>query len=280
MNTKHDNRNMKNGCAIFVSSCDAYSDAWSPFFELFFRYWPDCPFPVYLISNKKSYPDSRVIMIGIDPDQGWASNMLCVLATHPYPYLLYLQEDYFLKRLVDTDRILNLLSLLKREHAACLKLYPAPGPDTFYKNYREVGMISPGMPYRVSLQAGFWDTNVFRQLLVVGERGVDMEYRGNIRSVQLKEPFLSVNRGIFFPYDKSAAIDYFATGIIKNRWHVGIPFFFKKEGIVGNLSQREVEPPSERFRHVAKSLPLIAPLFRLIFRIEYKIWTIIRGNFH
>ncbi len=278
MTPVHNNEDLQGECAIFISSCDAYSDAWEPFFELFFRYWSDCPFPVYIISNGKVYPDSRVTTIDIDPDQGWASNMLHVLAMHPYPYMLYLQEDYFIKRRIDTERILDLLALLKREQAACLQLYPAPGPDMPYKRYRKVGMISQDKPWRVSLQARLWNTVVFRQLLAKGERGVDMEHKGSIRSAQLKEPFLSVKRGIFFPYDKSAALDYFSTGIIKHRWHAAIPGFFKKQGIVTDLSQREIEPLSEGFRHAVKSFPLIAPLFRLIFKIEYKVRSVIKED--
>ena len=265
----------KPDCAIFVSSCDVYSDAWEPFFKLFFRYWPDCPLPIYLISNGKVYPDSRVTTIKIDPDQGWASNMLTALTAHPSPFMLYLQEDYFLKRRVGTERILDLLDILKKEHAAYLQLYPAPGPDTAFKKYREVGMISPGRPYRVSLQAGLWDTAVFKRLLVKGERGVDMEHKGSVRSEGFEEPFLSVRRGLFFPYDTSAALDYFSTGIIKRKWHAGIPSFFKQQGITADLSQREIESPGEKFRHIAASLPLVAPLFRLIFKIEYKMKTLL-----
>ncbi len=41
--------------AVLVVSCDNYSDVWSPFFELYSRFWPDCPFNTYLISNTKEY---------------------------------------------------------------------------------------------------------------------------------------------------------------------------------------------------------------------------------
>lgn len=41
--------------AVVVASCDAYADLWEPFFRLFRRYWPDCPYPVYLGSNFRTY---------------------------------------------------------------------------------------------------------------------------------------------------------------------------------------------------------------------------------
>ncbi len=37
--------------AILVCSCDKYADVWEPFFKLFFKFWPDCPYPIYLLSN-------------------------------------------------------------------------------------------------------------------------------------------------------------------------------------------------------------------------------------
>jgi hypothetical protein len=43
--------NSSDNLAVIVVSCDLYSDVWKPFFTLFFKYWNDCPFPVYLTSN-------------------------------------------------------------------------------------------------------------------------------------------------------------------------------------------------------------------------------------
>jgi len=44
------NRETGDTC-VLIASCDAYSDAWAPFFALMKKYWPDCPYPIYLISN-------------------------------------------------------------------------------------------------------------------------------------------------------------------------------------------------------------------------------------
>ena len=60
--------------AVLVISCDAYSDLWSPFFKLYFRYWSDNKFDTFLLSNFKKYSDSRVGSIIVGEDKSWSNN--------------------------------------------------------------------------------------------------------------------------------------------------------------------------------------------------------------
>ena len=46
--------------AILVVSFDAYQDLWPVFFQAFFKYWPDCPYRVYLGANTATYVHPRV----------------------------------------------------------------------------------------------------------------------------------------------------------------------------------------------------------------------------
>ena len=84
-----------NKCSVIISSWDGYADLWEPFFTLFFRYWPDCPYPVYLVTSYKTYNDNRVISIAVGEHKGWASNIRKVLAKIATPYVICSHEDYF-----------------------------------------------------------------------------------------------------------------------------------------------------------------------------------------
>jgi hypothetical protein len=179
---------------VLVSSCDAYEDVWHPFFTLFFRYWPDCLFPVYLIANHMSYPDDRVTTILVGEDRGWATNIRQALSRLPCPYVIYMQEDYLLTKPVDTKQILNLLSYMQLRNAGCLRLFPCPGPDLPVPDNKEVGIIVQTAEYRVSLQAAVWDKKVLEYLLVDGETAWHMEILGTQRSRALDVLFLSVWR--------------------------------------------------------------------------------------
>ena len=65
-----------NETALLVVSCDNYRDAWEPFFTLLFKYWPECPYPVFLGSNKQTYKDNRITPIMIGEDIDYSSNLL------------------------------------------------------------------------------------------------------------------------------------------------------------------------------------------------------------
>src|SRR5262249_11393787 len=56
-----DDSGLENRTAILVASCERYCQAWRPFFTLFQRYWPDCPYQVFLGTDRGSYPGVSMI---------------------------------------------------------------------------------------------------------------------------------------------------------------------------------------------------------------------------
>ncbi|MFH1769747.1 MAG: hypothetical protein ABH833_03730, partial [Parcubacteria group bacterium] len=121
-------------CAVIISSCDSYNDLWDPFFRLFFKYWPDCPFETYLIANNKEYPNNKISSIRVGEDRGWSDNIRTVLDKINTPYILYLQDDYLLQDSVDTRHMLTLLKYMQEKNVGCLRIFPQPGPDEEYDN--------------------------------------------------------------------------------------------------------------------------------------------------
>jgi hypothetical protein len=222
-------------CAIIISSCDGYSDAWGPFFDLFFKYWPDCPYRVYLIANNLKYPDDRVITLNINPDGNWAANMVEALAQIEEKYLIYLQEDYFIKSRVDNNYLSSLLNIVSQEAAACLRIFPCPGPDRDYKDYANIGEIDRFAPYRVSLQAAIWDKGQLLQLINSGESAWDMEIKGSERSRNVVGQFLSIKRG------QSLPLDYLCTAIVKGRWTKDAVKLLHENHIEVDFKKRKIE---------------------------------------
>jgi hypothetical protein len=220
--------------AIIVSSCDAYSDAWEPFFTLLFRYWPDCPYPIHLISNKQRYPDSRVTMHCIEEDRAWASNLQLVLDEVDCSHVLYFQEDYFLQRAVDGNQIARLIEFAVQHNAGFVRLCGSPDPDVVHDNAFGLGLLSPGLKFRVSLQAAIWERETLISLLVPGENGWQMEIDGSGRSASLPTQF-------FGCYMNRPVIDYyFFTGILKGKWVPGALRLCRREGIDVDTSRRDI----------------------------------------
>lgn len=235
---------MSNDMAVLVVSCDKYQDLWKPFFTLFFRYWQNCPYPVYLGSNRLTYTDSRVKMITVGDDKDWSSGFRKMLEQIPHHYVIVLLEDYLLYKPVDTDKIRELVSYMKRRGAGVLRLFPCPGPDMPSQDNPEVGEICKGADYRVSMQAAIWDRQILCSLLHDGESAWNFEMVGSIRSDELEVPFLSVNKDSV----KQPPIPYFCTAVVKGKWLRDAVNLCRKEGIEIDLSVRPCETHFDRLK--------------------------------
>lgn len=236
-------------CSIIVSSCDNFSDLWDPFFKLFFKYWPDCPFKIYLISETKYYNHPKVSMISLGKDYEWASNLKIAIKQAGTPYFVYLQEDYLLQSKVDTQRILRLLDVVIKNNAAYLRLRPTPPPQNKFKDSKEVGEVVKGTRYSISNQAAIRDSRFFLNFLRDGETGWDTELKGSLRCVSESQPFLSVYK---------AALDYpRATAIKKGTWMYDAVKLCKKEGIAIDMKKRKIETAVHYYLRVTGLLSII-----------------------
>jgi hypothetical protein len=218
--------------AILVVSCDKYSDLWPACFGLLFKYWPDCPFPIYLLSNFENYSDSRVTTITVGKDRNWSTNLANGLRKIKQDFVLVLMEDYLLDRAVNTRRMISLENYMEKRKAACLRLLPSPGPDGPSAENPEVGEIRKGAPYRLSLQAAIWSRPVLLGLLRWGESAWEFEMLGSRRADFVELPFLSVQRG-------NPGITY-RNAVVKGRWDLDAIEFAKLEGVSLELGRRPV----------------------------------------
>lgn len=224
-----------NKTAVLISSCDRYQDLWKPFFTLFFKYWPDCPYLVYLSTNHGRYDDPRVKIIAVGDDTDWSSGFRVVMERIPHPYVIVFMEDFLFMKPVDTEKIERLITYMDKKKAGYLRLVPSPVPDLPCTDNEEVGEISKGSDYRLSLQAAIWDKNILIKLLLNGETAWELELKGTKRTNELDVPFLSVQN--------NPPIHYFCTAVVKGKWVKEAVDFCRKEGIEVNLKIRPMQTP-------------------------------------
>ena len=157
--------------AILVCSCDKYHDLWPAFFTLFRKYWPDCPWPVYLLSNHLGHPEHGVKNLLVGEDKDWTTNMITALDRIPESTVLIFMEDYFLTAPVDTSTTVALVETMATKRWGYLRLFATPGAESTTESISglPVGPLAPGVPYRVSLQLAFWTKDVLSALLLPGE---------------------------------------------------------------------------------------------------------------
>ena len=86
---------MNKSIGLIVLTCDNYSDLWPMFIHFFDKFWPDCPYSKYVVSNYKSLPDTSFEFINIGKDDSWSDGLLKAISVlkNKHDYLLVTLED-------------------------------------------------------------------------------------------------------------------------------------------------------------------------------------------
>lgn len=230
---------------ILVSSCDAYADCWGPFFTLLGRHWHGSIPDLFLNTESRSATDQggHVITLrnGFRP---WGDRLLRSLQSLPTEFVLYMQEDYFVKDLVDTDTISALVDLMADEgidHIGLERgLDAADGPPS---RYRHLSKIAQRDDYRISLQAGLWRTATLAGYVRRHESVWEFEWYGSRRAWRGREEFLHVNAGYAREHGRKV-LPYQPTGIVQGRWvQPFVEELFAANGIEIDYSVRGFHDP-------------------------------------
>lgn len=240
-NNKMNISNIKNKFAILVTSCDKYSDLWNPFFKLFFRFWPDCPFNVYLLSNYKITNFPKIKTINIGEDISWSDNLYRGLNLLREDYVFLLLEDAFLTDFINTNKILNLCNMVLNINANYLRMRPSPKPD---KKYNElIGVVSKGTLYRATSAVCIWKKKVLLELLKTNETAWDFEIYGSMRSDDYSRFFSTLEKYFFIN-----------NGVVRGKWQRSAIKNLKSLGIQIDLSVREVMTSEETIIYFFREL--------------------------
>lgn len=195
------------GLAVVVTSCDRYSDLWGPFFTAFTRYWANCPYRIFLLSNHRSCSWPGVHALQVGEDVSWSDSLRRGLARVDSPYVLLLQEDFLLEATVAGDTVVRASRSMREMAAVYLRLVPLPmgSPllDTPYDLFKQ---IPPNTPYRVSNQAAIWHTHTLLSLLRPGESPWQMEVQATGRSSGIDRPFLAATHRVLVYHPHGAII--------------------------------------------------------------------------
>jgi len=182
--------------AICVLSYDGASDLWAPWFDAFAEAWPDCPLPLYLLTNHKHFETAhRVETLAIGEDRDWSSNLLAALDRIDQDYVLFSFDD-FIPRSIDRTRVLHFLSRAVENDWPYLTLYP--------NNYR-TAKVEPGVRriaekgiYRCTLVYGLFRKQTVRELLIPGENAWEFEIESGKRARGI--PLFSIDQPVFRHY--------------------------------------------------------------------------------
>lgn len=115
-----------NKLAIVVVSCDKYSDLWEDVFSLLDLHWKDRPFDLYLATDNKPFEHEGVKVIHFGNIRQW---MLCTrkaVEKIDAPYILFLMEDYFVIKDIDTRVIEEDLIFMEENGGDFMNIHQKP----------------------------------------------------------------------------------------------------------------------------------------------------------
>lgn len=241
--------------SIYVSSFDDYADIWPAFFARFFKYWPDCPYPIYLGTVGKVYDDARVLPLHAGDHKNWSSRAVEHLKQIEAPYVLLMLEDYMLDRAVDNAVLAKLVALMDLYDLDAIRLFPYPPPALAMPGVPLIGFQALGQPNRISTQATLWRRDSLLALIRPGESLWEFEINGSIRSNRFPGSIC----GCWEP-----AVSY-VMAIGKGRWFRRALRSLARDGIHPDLSIRPAESALDELKtgvvdFLASCLRAVTPL--------------------
>jgi hypothetical protein len=232
---------MKN-MGIIVMTSDKYRDVWTPFYYFMEKYWADCSYPIYHVSERERPATSFSIQhIEKCPKDSWNEVLSIALKKIPQDYILLLLSDFFLLRQVNSTKIEEYLNILEKEDAAFLRIFPCPGPHYSYKNYLDIGLIEKKTPYSISTQATIWKKNDLLNFICKFKDDSELEILGSKRSDELEKDLLCVK-----VIDKNKKLEeqnypftYLCTAVIQGKWKREAIKLCNRENLKLNLNYRK-----------------------------------------
>lgn len=166
---------------ILIGTCDKYSFLWNDFVKLFNRYWDDTiKVKKYFLSETLSedIEDFEFITPGKIPYSDCIKNALDIIQT---PYVLWLQDDYFLRKKINKDMFEYYFNFIEENN---VNRFGIKENSRYYNKTHvidNVWKINQNSMYTISMQASIWEINFFKSCLISNESPWDFEIKGTKR---------------------------------------------------------------------------------------------------
>jgi hypothetical protein len=235
-----------NQLTVMVHTTDTFEDCWQPFFKLLKYYWPCRRAEVLLNTQFKEFQSGdssiRSAQVGnpsrFDLKRSWSCRLLAGLQQVDTPYVLYLQEDYFLNAPVDSEMLLRCLREIDKGNADYVGFYCSEPESTLNPVNDALALVPQKANYRLCTQAGLWRKSTLIKYTIPGESVWQWERYGSRRAHRGSERFLCTRRNI------PSVFPYIPTGVVRGRWYApAVVDLFAKHGISVDFSKRGFYEP-------------------------------------
>lgn len=273
--------NYSKECTVLVNSCDKYSEAWDPFFILFRKFWPDCPFQVCIATEHKHFDNNNVRTINTGGG-GWTSRLNHALKCIDTPYVIFFLEDFFLQAPVNSKKLYECIKYMESDNGIGVfyfcKTEGYSIPSVEYPGFIDMNKTNQ-VVYHINCQSALWRKDTLLQITMIDVDPWRLEMEGyNLVNEDVKkkrfycsetEFYDKVRDGDVFPYIVAREKGY---GIYGSKWQWNNKKLFEKHGIqcemktLGHLSHSEYVWSQTKL-YIAKSF---GPLWHYIYPLYKK----------
>ena len=238
---------LKKKVTILVNSCDKYSDLWTPFFTLLYKYWPGCDLEILLNTETKNY---RFNGLNIDrcPTQfgaetSYGLRMITTVSNIKTDYLLLLLDDFFIRRLVDVEKLKDIIGWMDcDDNIACFNFAANNDNSVNDEKYDGYVLMNQKCAYKLNLQAAIWRTEKFLSYWSVEDDPWKWELFVNFTTFDMNDKFYTIsdktNAPIYYGYND------LGMGVYRGKWvYQDVKPLFEKNGLEIDYEKRGVYNP-------------------------------------
>lgn len=211
------------GTSVLMLTCSKYSAVRPPFEHGFRKYWPDCPWPLRIVSD----------------DRVWSDGAIAALKKLGTKTVLLTLDDHWLTGMVDTSAMKDFAEHVLRGRADHIRLYDSGQPsDGAFKFDPRLFVFARRARYRACLQPSFYDVKAMLKLLRSGETAWQWEMRSAKRTRDSKK-YVCVRNNRLFPYALGG--DWGRGPVVKGMWTKAARLYATCEGLSIDFSRHPGE---------------------------------------
>ena len=210
--------------SVLVMSCDKYSDIWTTFHKLYKKNWKDNPYKTYFCTETKKNNNFETI----NTQGSWTARTRQALEKIDTDYVIFMLDDFFLRKEVDQIRIEAILDQFK-PNTAVFNLELINGIKTKESSLKGFKLRQNNQVYLCSCQPSIWNRKILIELLQE-----DMTpWQWETQIIDSKYDFYINSEDLLF--DIGYYLERKPWGIVQGKWATECIELLKEENIDFNV---------------------------------------------
>lgn len=169
-------------CSVLIMSCDKNHKLLSLFLDFFSKNWADCPYPVYVSTEKRQINHSLAISLNFST-LFWGQRLLQCLAAIPTEFVILVLDDFLIEQSVNSRAVSDYVNVLKQNiDIGSITLANIPDKNNKRSKFYNLLQRDSKGNYLLNTQITIWRKNLLNQIIYPKDTPWQAELYGSIRA--------------------------------------------------------------------------------------------------